>query len=111
MTRFAMKTPQCEAAQRGGACPAGVTTPTGKGDCTYTYEKVGEISIDDLEGITDFDAFTKNGGLEYRYGWDHGVHMSFWDKKTDDAACQARVEKAEKMFKEKYPDMPDLPDP
>lgn len=24
--------------------------PTGEWDCTYTYEKVGELSIDELEG-------------------------------------------------------------
>lgn len=111
LTRFNMKTPQCEAAQRGGAgCPAG-QEPDGKGDCTYTYEKVGEINIDDLEGITDFEEFTRHGGIEYGYRSDVGVHMTFWNHKKDDVACQARVDKAEKLFKAKYPDMPDLPDP
>ena len=31
-------------------CPAPGGEPTGAFDCTYTYEKVGEISIDELEG-------------------------------------------------------------
>lgn len=32
----------------------GIEEPTGEMDCTYTYKKVGEISIDELEGATTF---------------------------------------------------------
>merc|ERR1712194_486449 len=104
------KSAECVAREPGGACPAGVA-PTGEWNCTYTYEKVGEISINDLEGITDPEEFVRDGGEEYVRSKDAGVHNSFWNDIHDKAACQKRIDHAEALFKEKYPSLPDYPDP
>lgn len=101
----------CKAAEPGGECVAGTSVPTGGLDCTYTIEQVGELSIDELEGITDYADFIKSGGREYDPTTDKGVHMSFWDGLKDKAACQRRIDTAEQKFKAKYPDQPDLSDP
>jgi hypothetical protein len=90
----------CELAEPGGFCD----DVNGMGDCTYHYESAGEISIDELEGITDFKAFAAAGGWEYNNQTDHGVHMTFWDGKKDAAACESRLAHARELFKEKYPD-------
>mmetsp|Transcript_20596 Transcript_20596/g.47609 ORF Transcript_20596/g.47609 Transcript_20596/m.47609 type:complete len:243 (+) Transcript_20596:1-729(+) len=104
------KTPECIKDEPGGMCPKG-KTPTGTYDCTWTYEQVGQISIDELEGIDDYEAFKNGGGREYEPKSDKGVHMSFWDGLTDPAACARRVASAERMFRQKYPDLPPLEDP
>ena len=48
--RFWAKDRRCALTEPSGACPEGIEEPTGEIDCTYTYKKVGEISIDELEG-------------------------------------------------------------
>jgi len=105
------KTKTCEKSQPGGACFNSTGPPTGTGDCTYTYEKVGEVSIDELEGIRDATTFRIMGGEEYNRHTDKGHHMSFWDDKDSPAACQRRIDILQAVFQKKYPDLPDLPDP
>jgi len=91
-------TADCELDEPGGYCDK----VTGAGNCTYSYEAAGEISIDELEGIENFDAFAQAGGWEYNNKTDKGVHMSFWDDKNSFAACKTRLARAERLFKEKY---------
>lgn len=56
----------------------GIEEPTGEMDCTYTYKKVGEISIDELEGAT-----ASCGGIRWDFG--DGViansNRVLWNKK------------------------------
>jgi len=104
---------QCRERQPGGACPKGVT-PTGQGNCTYSYEEAGEISINELEGITDYWGFIHRGGREYLRGRDTGWLNTFWNSKHDAEACAQRVEHAAMLFAKKYPGMvkdSDLPTP
>mmetsp|Transcript_1850 Transcript_1850/g.3867 ORF Transcript_1850/g.3867 Transcript_1850/m.3867 type:complete len:452 (+) Transcript_1850:197-1552(+) len=105
------KTEACMQEEPGGACPDGVTEPTGEGNCTYVYEKVGEISIDELEGLTDPSTFKAMSYQEYNKQTDRGYGMSFWNDKRSVKANQDRIAHALDLFKTKYPDHPDLPDP
>lgn len=53
----------------------GVEEPTGEIDCTYTYKKVGEISIDELEG-----AISHVGSV-----WEWYIHpYCHFDSESDD---------------------------
>jgi len=105
------KTKACLKSEPGGACYNTTAPPTGAGDCTYSYKRVGEVTINELEGLIDPGTFKAMGGSEYNKYSDKGVHMSFWDGKDDVDACQRRINSLEALFKSKYPDLPDLPDP
>ncbi|CAE7584713.1 GAE4, partial [Symbiodinium pilosum] len=104
------KTDKCGVTEPGGACKSG-DEPTGAFDCTYTYKKVGEISIDDLEGIPSFGALMKSGGYEYSRSTDKGKKMHFWDDKESPEANQRRIDRVLQKFQEKYPEQPVLEDP
>jgi len=104
------KSDACIEREPGGRCQGG-GIPTGTGDCTYTYEKVGEISIDDLEGLTDPEAFVASGGKEYDRDTDKGFLMSFWDGIANETANQGRIDAALAVFRSKYPGHPDLEEP
>jgi len=95
---------------QGHNCPPGVA-PTGAGDCTYTFQHMGDITIDELEGISNYAAFARDGGREYDPRTDNGVHLSFWAHIADSRFCQWRVDQAKRLFSERYPDQPDLPEP
>lgn len=74
--------------------------------------QVGEISIDELEGIDRYSGFTQAGGREYDPEKDRGDSMSFWDGKLDPERCAWRVNQARYLFQRHYPDQPwDLPAP
>lgn len=104
------KTEECRKREPGGRCTTG-GDPTGTGDCTYTYEKVGEISIDELEGLEDPEQFLKLGGQEYDKDTDRGTIMHFWDDMNNVTANQIRIDHAHEVFRSKFPGQPDLPDP
>lgn len=104
---FAEHDPSCAARFPGGSC---IGEPTGTGDCTYSYESVGEISIDELEGLKDYQWFIKVGGKEWQRWRDQGSGMSFWDHQSSEDASQARINRALALFAQKYPDSPVLPD-
>jgi len=110
---FNSHTNECILTEPGGHCPPGVE-PTGAGDCTYQYELVGEISLDELDGIGSYTSFIAKGGREYNKWLDRGLQNNFWNKKYDEKACKARIKAAEALFKTKYPDVEldeDLPAP
>lgn len=73
------KSESCKKQAPGGACTG---EPTGRGDCTYSYEYSGEIRIDDLEAA---------GG------------PMFWDNPYNADRCVARVSLAASLFAQKYP--------
>lgn len=106
----ANKTAACREAEPGGACPTG-QTPNGESNCIYSYEKLGEISIDELEGIGSYEALIKAGGKEYDALTDRGVGTTFWDNKNSSAACQQRIQAALNLFEAKFPSQPKLQDP
>lgn len=111
----AEKSPECRAKWPGGRCPSAVVT--GDRDCTYWVEFAGQISLDELEGIDDYNAWwlTKNskGGvvpnknIEYSEHLDKGIGMEFWDNGDDEEACTARMKAVTKMFKDNFPNYPE----
>lgn len=73
----------------GGAC----SSPTGQGNCTYSYMMAGELSVDEIE---------RAGG------------PAFWANPYDDLRCSQRVALVSALFAKKYPTSPkdaDLPSP
>jgi len=109
--KFWGKDKKCAWREPSGACPEGIEEPTGEMDCTYTYKKVGEISIDELEGISSFDDLMKKGGYEYSRSTDKGKMLHFWDHINSTEANQRRIDITLKKFMDKYPDHPYLEDP
>lgn len=107
--RWDNKTAECEASEPGGQCK----TPDGSENCTWHAAPAGEVTIDELSGIADYDAFCAAGGVEYDSGTDQGRDCSFWDGKDDDAKNAARVLKLQQLFAKHYPvdDAMLLPDP
>lgn len=107
---FWNQTGSCEKEEPSGKCPPGVV-PSGDWTCTYTYQKVGELSINDIEALPSFSDFVSNGGREYDKLIDKGTNMTFWDGINDSHACQARIDTVNKLFEAKYPKQPVLEDP
>merc|ERR1712190_462684 len=105
------KTEACKRAYPGGHCPSAAVT--GERNCTYWPENAGEISLDELEGIDDYDSWwighnahggeVPNGNMEYNVTSDRGVNMSFWDERHDKDRCTDRMNAVTSLFKEKYP--------
>lgn len=98
----------CHLSEPGGHC-AGV--PTGQGNCTYSVQPAGEVSIDEIEGIADFGRFAAAGGWEYNNQTDRGIGMTFWDKKYNASACDRRMKRVAQLFAQRYPDAPALSAP
>lgn len=76
----------CRASEPGGRC----ASPSGSGDCTWSYEDAGEI------------------GLEPLYAGYSGYH-EFWANPNDSAANAKKVSVARALFAEKYGDDPPVP--
>jgi hypothetical protein len=98
------KDASCRVAEPGGACQNLADAP----NCRYHVEHAGEIRLDDLEGIVDYQAFCQAGNLEYSKVDDKGWNLRLWDGKTDLAKCQWRYNMVMRAFRKRYPNMPDL---
>merc|ERR1712048_1554702 len=104
---FKEKTADCSLRMPGGLCndvhllgKPGVT-------CTYFVEKAGEISLDELVGIKNYTKFWAIDHLkEYDWKRDSGIGNDFWNNRHDAGACMVRMNKVQKLFKEKYPNLP-----
>mmetsp|Transcript_106709 Transcript_106709/g.301812 ORF Transcript_106709/g.301812 Transcript_106709/m.301812 type:complete len:298 (-) Transcript_106709:131-1024(-) len=104
----AEKTDGCSAVQPGGRC----SSVTGEPDCTFRADFAGEVRLDQLCGIADYAAFRKAGHQEYDDVTDLGVKCSFWDGKRDLQKCTQRLQHIQKLFADKYTDLPaSLPTP
>lgn len=104
---------ECRRRDPGGFCGLGVT-PTGAGNCTWTYEKAGNITVDELVNITDYWGFVQHGGKEYDPYTDNGTDFTFWDGINNQTLNLARIKTARDLFDKKYPNMTsdkDLPQP
>lgn len=102
----------CKEREPGGYCDQ---TPTGQGNCTWTYEDAGEITIDELSGIRNYTEFVESGRKEYMRGPDRGKGWTWWDsKREDELANEWRIMLAQELFAKKYPDSTpesELPEP
>ncbi|RHY95147.1 hypothetical protein DYB35_007053 [Aphanomyces astaci] len=97
---FGAKSDACRAQLKGGLCPLGVV-PDGVA-CTFSYNLLGYVNIDDLVGITSMTssagekypnryAFCQDGGIEYSS--QTGQSLPFWENPTDRSANTARSQK------------------
>uniref|UniRef100_A0A7S4UXE0 Uncharacterized protein n=1 Tax=Alexandrium monilatum TaxID=311494 RepID=A0A7S4UXE0_9DINO len=101
----------CDAQQPGGLCEG---PPSGTGNCTWSYESAGEISLDELVGIPDYAAFSASGRREYVKELDRGYGFTWWDSMHDRLANLWRMQKIDALFAAKYPNLTrdqDLPPP
>jgi hypothetical protein len=115
------KTADCKYHNPGGRCSAA----TGAATCSYSYEPAGEIMLDELVGIPNYQVFwntsyeqctidvqagTKTGpclkNKEYDELTDAGVGTTFWDGRGDAEKCKTRVDAARVLFKAKFSDQP-----
>jgi len=123
------KSAECLGRMPGGRCRGG-GPPTGAPDCTYSVEEAGEILLDELAGIKDYNEFWNTSyyqcqedkrlgktsepcirNREYDGEVDRGTGNSFWNGKLDKDRCHGRMEKARELFRKYYPDFPDLETP
>mmetsp|Transcript_21860 Transcript_21860/g.47652 ORF Transcript_21860/g.47652 Transcript_21860/m.47652 type:complete len:1152 (-) Transcript_21860:1444-4899(-) len=91
----------CAEKEPGGLCPEG-QIPTGAGDCTWSYEVMGEVTIDEVVGLSA-SALNAEGGREYDPFADKGYKFSFWNGINDTKANLKRMKALEDAFLEKYP--------
>lgn len=101
------KSASCRANEPGGKCDR----PDGSHTCTWNYERAGEISVDELAGIHDRQAFCRAGHLEYDAATDRGTGTSFWNGRSNATLCAARMRAVRQLFDRKYPNSKELPDP
>lgn len=115
------KEESCIKEQPGGRCDK----VTGSPDCTYSVEGAGEIMLDELVGIKDYEYFwsgsyvdcareLQEGSLkgpcphnkEFDVASDKGVGCSFWDGKAEVSKAAARMKAVRDLFKKHYPEQP-----
>ncbi|RHY24846.1 hypothetical protein DYB32_008657 [Aphanomyces invadans] len=104
---FDQKTATCrnDPSLKGGMCPRG-TKPDGV-TCTYSFDVLGYLSIDDLVGITSLPVpgsttqnftdrvqFCKAGGIEYNFDTQFS-NLTFW---KDPLNVTANAERTKKMM-------------
>ncbi|ETN19955.1 hypothetical protein F442_12871 [Phytophthora nicotianae P10297] len=109
------KTDACREEYAGGLCPLGVE-PDGE-TCTFAYEVLGYIPLDDVVGITsmvnpqtnnnyaNYTEFCEAGGVEFsvliaegEVTWLEG--LDFWANPGDSAANAGRAEELVTMYNE-----------
>jgi len=102
---YFQKTEECIKAEPGGKCKG--KDVTGERDCTYTIEEAGEIKLDELSGIKDYNTVcVTTGQLEYDETADKGKGTSFWDGKADATKGAQRVKHIESLFAKRFPQWP-----
>lgn len=106
---FTSKTDACKQSAPGGKCD----NPNGNSTCTWHAEPAGEVSIDDLSGIKDFDQFCASGNVEYDPNTDAGRGTSFWNDRNNNTRNADRVLKLMQLFARNVPvdDAMAMPDP
>lgn len=92
---------QCREQLPGGLCGMAVGSP----DCTYSAEDAGEIMLDELAGIKDYNSFVAGGGVEYDPDMDSGNQNTFWKGMGTRRQCDQRIKAASFLFAERYPEL------
>jgi len=104
---FFHKSRFCMRYERGGRCGA----PNGHRHCTWNVEDAGEIRLDELEGLTDFNNHCKPGDVAYDPRNDTGTITNFWQGKKDPWTCSQREAKLKALFKQRAAGPADLGTP
>lgn len=92
--------------QSGGQCD----NPNGTDSCTWDLQPAGEVRLDMLEGISNYQSFCAAGGVEYFGPKDAGNGCSFWDNQSTVLANARRVTQLQQLFEHLYPNTA-LPEP
>lgn len=108
---YFQKTAACNQNEPGGQCKGNKVT--GEKDCTYTIEEAGEIPLDDLSGIKNYNEVCESTGVrEYDELSDKGTGTSFWNGKADAKKGKERVKFITDLFAKRFPQFPaSLEDP
>lgn len=101
------KTEECEEERRSGRCTGG-KMPDGR-SCTYAYSFLGQISLDDLVGISSmgyksYQDFCQAGNVEFLRNPNSNElvkGLPFWEKPTDPAANLERIRKMLELYSNK----------
>merc|ERR1712050_228479 len=122
------KTADCLKRMPGGHCDKA----TGAPDCTYSYEEAGEIFLDELVGIKDYNEFwntsyTRCANKVARHelpknttcvhqkenvkALDKGIGTDFWNGVNDKAKGTERMDAVRALFKKNFPAFPDTLEP
>lgn len=95
------KSDVCNFQQPGGFC----SHPDGTGNCTWSAELAGNVSVDELSGIHDIRAFCAAGKAEYSSKTDKGNGTNFWDERMNATRNDERVSELLKLFALHYPEV------
>lgn len=110
---YDQKSEHCKSQFPGGECSAGETI--GTGNCTWTAELAGHVTLNELYNITDEEYENTwcrqqpgikeaQRGIEYSKHTDSGLATSFWNDAKSPVANAKRVMHAQNVFSAKYPD-------
>jgi len=100
---FRNKSASCIQQEHGGQCK----TPNGFSNCTWHVEDAGVVHLHDLSGIYNYSFRCNEGYREYNPATDQGVGTSFWNGKQDTASCAYRIDLLQRLFKTRYPNIPE----
>lgn len=104
---YFQKTAACMQNEPGGQCKG--SKVTGERDCTYTIQEAGEIPLDDLSGIKNYNDVCESTGVrEYDELTDKGTGTSFWNGKADPKKGKERVKFITDLFAKRFPQFPAL---
>jgi len=98
------KSDECKSQAPGGNC----IHPDGSGNCTWSAELVGNVSVDELSGIHDIKTFCADGKIEYSTKTDKGNGTDFWNGKQNETRNTERVAALLKLFDVHYPEVDTL---
>eukprot|EP00933_Yihiella_yeosuensis_P035943 TRINITY_DN29627_c0_g1_i1.p1 TRINITY_DN29627_c0_g1~~TRINITY_DN29627_c0_g1_i1.p1 ORF type:complete len:346 (-),score=65.12 TRINITY_DN29627_c0_g1_i1:302-1339(-) len=87
----------------GGLCKPGEAWSR---TCTWKKESAGEITLDQLTHIRNFDARCKRGFAEYNLNCDCGGGSNFWRGKTNYRVGLKRERWLQYLFKRHFPQYP-----
>eukprot|EP00438_Fugacium_kawagutii_P014453 Skav223500 [mRNA] locus=scaffold1160:93056:96571:- [translate_table: standard] len=91
--------------------------PDGTPGCNYAVRYAGQVSLDEVEGIPNYEMWWQNGtaptgNIEYEVLSDTGNGTSFWNDRLSERQCSDRMQQVLGLFAKRYPSLPkDLPDP
>lgn len=91
--------------------------PDGSLSCTYNVRYAGQVELDELEGISDYEKWWVDedgptGNIEYEKITDDGNGTAWWNERHNEERCNSRMAQVVALFGKRYPDLPDnLPDP
>eukprot|EP00930_Biecheleria_cincta_P044611 TRINITY_DN30705_c0_g1_i1.p1 TRINITY_DN30705_c0_g1~~TRINITY_DN30705_c0_g1_i1.p1 ORF type:complete len:612 (-),score=78.75 TRINITY_DN30705_c0_g1_i1:328-2163(-) len=99
---------ECLVRYPGGSCQG----RPGSFGCTFSAHFAGEVFLDELERIKDYESWRAAGHREYDPATDTGVGTVFWNYRKSTTWCDRRMQRVRSLFKQKYPLLPnDLPRP